>query len=94
MNKPAFDIVTVEEANNEWILRGRSWENIRVNDILVADYIEGDERDRQFTVIVIETYGHLVDELFRMMTGSLVVSGRNGNLLRPGTKLVANVAGS
>ena len=88
MIKPAFEIVTVEPVDGKWLLQGRAWETIRLSDILTAEgSATVDDKTDQFIVVAITTYGHVVDELYRMMTGSLTVSGQRGDLLLPEAKL-------
>jgi hypothetical protein len=90
MVKPAFEIISIEKVNSNWLLKGRAWETVHLTDILIAEYIDtGNLEDRQFTIVGIETYGHTLDELYRMMTGSLTVTGRRGDLLIPETILMA-----
>jgi hypothetical protein len=90
MTKSAFEIISIEAVNGNWVLHGRAWETVRLTDVLIAEYIDtGNLEDRRFTVVGIESYRHTLDELYRMMTGSLTVSGQRGDLLLPETKLMA-----
>lgn len=90
MATPVFEILSIEAANGNWLLHGRAWETVHHSDILIAEYIDtGNLEDRQFTIVGIQTYGRTLDELYRMMTGSITVAGRRGDLLVPETELVA-----
>jgi hypothetical protein len=73
--RPMFEVVEAERTpQGYWIVQGRAWEDINLNDCLVV--IHGSE-STQFTtldVIGISTYGRELEQLARVMTGSLTLT--------------------
>lgn len=65
----AFQITAGQKVDNEtWLLHGRAWLDISLDDILFA--IKGDTF-QAYRITQIVTYNHGVETLSRMMTGSI-----------------------
>ena len=73
----AFIIVTIESFEDGKILvRGRACENIKLGDLLFAFTNKTDKNYcLEFRVASIITYRREMEELYRMMTGDLILEG-------------------
>ena len=90
MSMPVFQIVEVEPVSGKvWRASGRAWEDVRVGDCLSIESAEGhDPGVSAFTVTAISTYGHEVEELNRMLTGTLLLQSDEDTALHAGRMLV------
>ena len=93
MSVPVFQIIEVQAVGGDaWQVSGRAWEDIHVGDYVGIETLEGHgPGESAFSVTGISTYGHQVEELNRMLTGTLILQGGEGATLRSGRMLVKKV---
>jgi len=78
-----FEVVDVRELagdGSRWLVRGRTYDDIEVGDILCPENPDGSVRDGQPLVIVeMSSYRRPTAILSRTMTGDVTVQGRRGD---------------
>ncbi len=82
------DVSRVE--NNFWRVDGRAYQDVRVGDIVKPydDRMARVQAALAYTITAISTYGKDAPELSRGLTGSLIIEGLHGDLLRTGSTLI------
>ena len=77
----------VSMGGSKWKVDGRAYLDVRVGDTL---NIHGKEETahRPFVVTAISAYGREIPELSRGLTGSLIIEGENGDLLKDASALI------
>ena len=85
----ARDVVKVGET--VYCLRGRVYRTIITKEKAEGFLQNPGEvpRDAPFTVVAASTYGKPIDQLYRALTGDLVLEGANGAILQEGVFLVS-----
>ena len=79
--RKAFEIITSKNINeNLWLLKGRAWLDISLNDVLFTIAHNATEVNE---VVWLVTYGHDVETLSRMMTGAIYVQSRFNHTIVP-----------
>ncbi len=69
---------TVHLGANKWRVDGRAFQDVRVGDIVIMRETHG---SHMFSVSALSAYGKESPQLFRGMTGVLIMEGDNGELL-------------
>ncbi len=88
------EVVPIGE--DTFLVNGRAYEDVKIGDILFAILAETVEPRKMeapqcFKVIAISTYTRQIEELSRMLTGSLTLQGDQGENLKEETMLVIPV---
>jgi hypothetical protein len=78
-----FEVVDIRDLagdGSRLLVRGRTYDNIEVGDIVYPENLDGSVRDGQPLVIVeMSSYGRPTPILSRTMTGDVTVQGRSGD---------------
>jgi hypothetical protein len=87
----AFQIVRIDHVEGGLIAAsGRAYRDLHIGDILEGRASRSNEagQSAEFTIVGITTYGRTIQSLGRMLTGELLLDGRDGRIPRVETLFI------